>query len=97
MIFRSFTLIWMKHINILHVALQAGFAASGAETTTQFPEINLQEKVRILSVYHSFIQFIQEVPTLSFTCFRTGQTTTRKPVSLWGSMRSLINSSSAEK
>lgn len=26
--------------------LQAGFAAEGAETGTQFPEINLQENVR---------------------------------------------------
>lgn len=27
------------------IILQAGFAAQGAETSTQFPEINLLEKV----------------------------------------------------
>ncbi len=44
----------MKHINIHLVSLQAGFAASGAETTTQFPEINLQEKVWISESFHGF-------------------------------------------
>uniref|UniRef100_A0A8C1TXU9 CXXC motif containing zinc binding protein n=1 Tax=Cyprinus carpio TaxID=7962 RepID=A0A8C1TXU9_CYPCA len=77
---------------------QAGFAASGAETSTQFPEINLQEKFRKRRNSHiiSHLQFIQELITVSFTCFRTGRTTMRRPVSLWGSMRSHINSSSAE-
>lgn len=32
-------------MNFHVVSSQAGFAAKGAETTTQFPEINLQEKV----------------------------------------------------
>lgn len=38
-----------SNLNVF-AAPQAGFAASGAETSTQFPEINLQEKVSILSV-----------------------------------------------
>lgn len=75
---------------------QAGFVAKGAETTTQFPEINLQEKVS-QNLYFALVKNIQlTVQNNQPFCFRTGQTMTRKLASQWASMKSHISLSSVE-
>lgn len=76
---------------------QAGFAAQGAETTSQFPEINLQEKVsqslHLLRTSSCVCVCVCNSPSF---CFRTGRTTTRKLLNQWASTKLHISLSSAE-